>query len=96
MPAVTALRAAIGIGDLGKVYIVPEFRSPRLVAGRRSPAAVTRSPCGVATVVRNPLASADVKGDTGWALLGSVLVLAIGARHSLMPFGALGRPLRPT
>ncbi|MGY2033572.1 FecCD family ABC transporter permease [Nocardia gipuzkoensis] len=85
-----ALRAAFGRGDSGEVYIVQEFRAPRLVAGVIAGAGLATAGAVLQRLFRNPLASPDVMGVTGGASLGAVVVLAFGASQSLIPFGALG------
>ncbi|WP_330231575.1 iron ABC transporter permease [Nocardia sp. NBC_00508] len=89
MSAPTALRAAFGFGDSGEVYIVQEFRAPRLVAGLIAGAGLATAGAVLQRLFRNPLASPDVMGVTGGASLGAVLVLALGAAQTLIPFGAL-------
>lgn len=88
MSVPTALRAAIGLGDPGEVYIVQEFRAPRLVAGLIAGAGLAIAGAALQRLFRNPLASPDVMGVTGGASLGAVLVLALGAGQGLIPFGA--------
>ncbi|MEV6275320.1 iron ABC transporter permease [Nocardia sp. NPDC051832] len=90
MSAATALRAAFGSGDAGEVYIVQEFRAPRLIAGVLAGAGLAASGAVLQRLFRNPLASPDVMGVTGGASLGAVLVLAAGASQALIPVGALG------
>ncbi|MFI9505056.1 FecCD family ABC transporter permease [Nocardia sp. NPDC052566] len=90
MSAATAVRAAVGLGDPGEVYIVQEFRAPRLVSGILAGAGLAAAGAVLQRLFRNPLASPDVMGVTGGASFGSVLVLALGASQSLIPLGALG------
>ncbi|MEV0034005.1 iron ABC transporter permease [Nocardia sp. NPDC050793] len=90
MSAPAALRAAVGFGDPGEVYIVQEFRAPRLVAGLIAGAGLAIAGAVLQRLFRNPLASPDVMGVTGGASLGAVLVLAAGAGQALIPVGALG------
>ncbi len=89
MSAVTALRAAAGLGDPGDVYVVQEFRAPRLVAGVVAGAGLATAGAVLQRLFRNPLASPDVMGVTGGASLGAVLILAYGAAQTLIPLGAL-------
>ncbi|WP_084654667.1 FecCD family ABC transporter permease [Nocardia altamirensis] len=90
MSVSTALRAAVGLGDQGEVYIVQEFRAPRLVAALLAGAGLAVAGAVLQRLFRNPLASPDVMGVTGGASFGSVLVLALGASQSIIPLGALG------
>ncbi|TQM26298.1 FecCD family ABC transporter permease [Nocardia bhagyanarayanae] len=90
MPVPSALRAAFGIGDPGEVYVVQEFRAPRLVAGLIAGAGLAIAGAVLQRLFRNPLASPDVMGVTGGASLGAVLVLAAGAGQTSIPLGALG------
>ncbi|MFD6161903.1 FecCD family ABC transporter permease [Nocardia sp. NPDC060256] len=90
MSVPTALRAVIGLGDQGDVYIVQEFRAPRVVAGLIAGAGLAVAGAVLQRLFRNPLASPDVMGVTGGASFGSVLVLALGAGQTLIPLGALG------
>ncbi|MEV6325825.1 iron ABC transporter permease [Nocardia sp. NPDC051787] len=89
MPAATAIRAALGFGDAGDVYIVQQFRAPRVVAGLIAGAGLAMAGAVLQRLFRNPLASPDVMGVTGGASLGAVVVLAAGAAQTLIPFGAL-------
>lgn len=89
MSTATALRAAAGIGDPGTVYIVREFRGPRLVAAVLAGAGLATAGAVLQRLFRNPLASPDVMGVTGGASLGAVLILALGATQTLIPLGAL-------
>ncbi|MEU7219973.1 FecCD family ABC transporter permease [Nocardia iowensis] len=90
MSAATALRAALGFGDQGEVYIVQEFRAPRLAAALLAGAGLATAGAVLQRLFRNPLASPDVMGVTGGASFGAVLVLALGASQSFIPLGALG------
>ncbi|CAM4504343.1 iron ABC transporter permease [Nocardia ninae] len=90
MSAVTALRALFGFGDQGDVYVVQEFRAPRLAAALLAGAGLATAGAVLQRLFRNPLASPDVMGVTGGASFGSVLVLALGASQSFIPLGALG------
>ncbi|MCP2319179.1 iron complex transport system permease protein [Nocardia amikacinitolerans] len=90
MSVPSALRAAFGVGDPGEVYVVQEFRAPRLVAGMIAGAGLAIAGAVLQRLFRNPLASPDVMGVTGGASLGAVLVLAAGAGQTLIPLGALG------
>ncbi|MFC9897528.1 FecCD family ABC transporter permease [Nocardia sp. NPDC127579] len=90
MSAGTALRAALGFGDPGEVYIVQEFRAPRLAAALVAGAGLATAGAVLQRLFRNPLASPDVMGITGGASLGAVLILAAGAGQRLLPLGALG------
>ncbi|MFI9405108.1 FecCD family ABC transporter permease [Nocardia sp. NPDC052316] len=90
MSAATALRALFGFGDQGEVYVVQEFRAPRLAAALLAGAGLATAGAVLQRLFRNPLASPDVMGVTGGASFGSVLVLALGASQSFIPLGALG------
>ncbi|QBS39578.1 iron chelate uptake ABC transporter family permease subunit [Nocardia sp. CS682] len=90
MSAATALRAVFGFGDQGEVYVVQEFRAPRLAAALLAGAGLATAGAVLQRLFRNPLASPDVMGVTGGASFGSVLVLALGASQSFIPLGALG------
>ncbi|WP_425274462.1 FecCD family ABC transporter permease [Streptomyces flavidovirens] len=90
MTPYVALRALVGAGDEGDVFVVQEFLAPRLTA-----AVVAGAGLGVAgsllqRLFRNPLASPDVMGITGGASFGAVSMLAVGASQALIPLGALG------
>ncbi|WP_280268105.1 FecCD family ABC transporter permease [Nocardia wallacei] len=89
VPVGAALRAAFGLGDSGTVYVVQQFRAPRLVAGLIAGAGLAVAGAVLQRLFRNPLASPDVMGVTGGASLGAVLVLALGAGQRLIPFAAL-------
>ncbi|UFS95099.1 FecCD family ABC transporter permease [Nocardia huaxiensis] len=89
MPVPTALSAALGMGDAGDVYVVQQFRAPRLVAGVIAGAGLAVAGAILQRLFRNPLASPDVMGVTGGASLGVVLILAFGASQAAIPFGAL-------
>ncbi|MFG2550899.1 FecCD family ABC transporter permease [Streptomyces sp. NPDC048581] len=89
MPAGTALRALIGLGDPGDVLVVQQFRAPRSVAAIVAGAGLGAAGCVLQRLFRNPLASPDVMGITGGASLGAVALIAAGASQSLVP-GALG------
>ncbi|WP_232851783.1 FecCD family ABC transporter permease [Nocardia acididurans] len=89
MSVPTGLSAAFGIGDAGDVYVVQQFRAPRLVAGIVAGAGLALAGAILQRLFRNPLASPDVMGVTGGASLGVVLILAFGASQVLIPFGAL-------
>ncbi|WP_245663355.1 FecCD family ABC transporter permease [Nocardia inohanensis] len=89
MTGTAALAAALGFGDAGDVYIVQEFRAPRLVAGVIAGAGLAMSGAVLQRLFRNPLASPDVMGVTGGASLGAVVIIAAGAAQTLIPFGAL-------
>ncbi|MFI6870486.1 FecCD family ABC transporter permease [Nocardia sp. NPDC050406] len=84
-----ALGAALGFGDAGDVYVVQQFRLPRLVAGLIAGAGLAVSGAVLQRIFRNPLASPDVMGVTGGASFGAVVILAFGASQALIPFGAL-------
>lgn len=86
----TALRAALGLGDAGDVFVVQEFRAPRLAAAIVAGAGLAVAGAALQRLFRNPLASPDVIGITGGASFGSVALLAAGASQSLIPVGALG------
>ncbi|MEV6364379.1 FecCD family ABC transporter permease [Nocardia asteroides] len=88
MSALTALRAALGLGDRGDVYVVQEFRAPRVAAGVIAGAGLAVAGGVLQRLFRNPLASPDVIGVTGGASLGAVLVLAAGATQYAIPVGA--------
>ncbi len=90
MSAATALRALFGFGDQGEVYVVQEFRAPRLAAALLAGAGLATAGAVLQRLFRNPLASPDVMGVTGGASFGSVLVLALGASQAFIPLGALG------
>ncbi|GAU69003.1 putative iron-siderophore ABC transporter permease protein [Streptomyces sp. NBRC 110611] len=85
-----ALRGLIGLGDLGDVYVVQEFRAPRLVAALLAGAGLAAAGAVLQRLFRNPMASPDVMGITGGASFGSVVLLATGASQTLIPVGALG------
>ncbi|RJO74847.1 iron ABC transporter permease [Nocardia panacis] len=89
MPVPQALRAAFGFGDGGEIYIVQQFRAPRVVAGLIAGAGLAMSGAVLQRLFRNPLASPDIMGVTGGASLGAVAVLAAGAAQTMIPFGAL-------
>ncbi|MFC9897764.1 FecCD family ABC transporter permease [Nocardia sp. NPDC127579] len=86
----TAMRALAGAGDPGYVYVVQEFRAPRVAAALIAGAGLAVSGAVLQRLFRNPLASPDVMGVTGGASFGAVSVLALGASQSLIPVGALG------
>ncbi|MGY0065023.1 FecCD family ABC transporter permease [Streptomyces sp. LZ34] len=90
IPAVTALRALVGLGDPGDVLVVQEFRAPRAVAAIVAGAGLGAAGCVLQRLFRNPLASPDVMGVTGGASLGAVALIAAGASQTLIPVGALG------
>jgi iron complex transport system permease protein len=90
IPAVTALRALVGLGDSGDVLVVQQFRAPRTVAAVVGGAGLGVAGCVLQRLFRNPLASPDVMGVTGGASLGAVALIAAGASQSLVPLGALG------
>ncbi|WP_434098803.1 iron chelate uptake ABC transporter family permease subunit [Streptomyces mirabilis] len=85
-----ALRALLGLGDAGDVFVVQEFRAPRLGAAIVAGASLAAAGAVLQRLFRNPLASPDVMGITGGASFGSVALLAVGASQSLIPVGALG------
>ncbi|WP_416968945.1 FecCD family ABC transporter permease [Streptomyces sp. 4F14] len=90
IPAGTALRALVGLGDSGDVLVVQEFRAPRAFAAIVAGAGLGAAGCVLQRLFRNPLASPDVMGVTGGASLGAVSLLAAGATQTLIPLGALG------
>ncbi|MFM9608970.1 iron ABC transporter permease [Streptomyces sp. V2] len=90
IPAGTALRALVGLGDAGDVLVVQEFRAPRAFAAIVAGAGLGAAGCVLQRLFRNPLASPDVMGVTGGASLGAVSLLAAGATQTLIPLGALG------
>ena len=77
IPAGTALRALVGLGDGGDVLVVQQFRAPRSVAAIVGGAGLGVAGCVLQRLFRNPLASPDVMGVTG------------GASQTLIPLGAL-------
>ncbi|WP_327350960.1 FecCD family ABC transporter permease [Streptomyces sp. NBC_01304] len=85
-----ALRGLFGFGDQGDVFVVQEFRAPRLAAALIAGAGLGVAGSVLQRLFRNPLASPDVMGITGGASFGSVVLLAAGASASLIPLGALG------
>lgn len=89
IPAGTALRALVGLGDGGDVLVVQQFRAPRSVAAIAGGAGLGVAGCVLQRLFRNPLASPDVMGVTGGASLGAVALLAAGASQTLIPLGAL-------
>ncbi|WP_369231316.1 FecCD family ABC transporter permease [Streptomyces sp. R21] len=89
LPATTALRALIGLGDSGDVLVVQQFRAPRAVAAIVAGAGLGAAGCVLQRLFRNPLASPDVMGVTGGASLGAVALIAAGASQTLIPVGAL-------
>lgn len=89
IPAATALRALVGLGDPGDVLVVRQFRAPRAVAAIVAGAGLGAAGCVLQRLFRNPLASPDVMGVTGGASLGAVALLAAGASQTLIPVGAL-------
>ncbi|WP_084529992.1 FecCD family ABC transporter permease [Nocardia crassostreae] len=90
MPVATALRAAVGFGDAGDIFVVREFRMPRLAAGVLAGAALAVSGAVLQRLLRNPLASPDLIGVTGGSSVGAVAILALGAGQTLIPLGAFG------
>ena len=90
IPAPTALRALVGLGDSGDVLVVQQFRAPRSVAAIVGGAGLGVAGCVLQRLFRNPLASPDVMGITGGASLGAVALIAVGASQTLVPLGALG------
>ncbi|MCT9077983.1 FecCD family ABC transporter permease [Streptomyces fulvoviolaceus] len=90
IPATTALRALVGLGDPGDVLVVQQFRAPRSVAAIVAGAGLGAAGCVLQRLFRNPLASPDVMGVTGGASLGAVALIAAGASQTLIPLGALG------
>lgn len=90
IPATTALRALVGLGDPGDVLVVQQFRAPRSVAAIVAGAGLGAAGCVLQRLFRNPLASPDVMGVTGGASLGAVALIAAGASQTLIPVGALG------
>lgn len=89
MPAGTALRALVGLGDSGDVLVVQQFRAPRAVAAIVAGAGLGAAGCVLQRLFRNPLASPDVMGITGGASLGAVALIAAGASQMLIPVGAV-------
>ncbi|MEU6351430.1 iron ABC transporter permease [Streptomyces sp. NPDC047072] len=89
IPATTALRALVGLGDPGDVLVVQQFRAPRSVAAIVAGAGLGAAGCVLQRLFRNPLASPDVMGVTGGASLGAVALIAAGASQTLIPVGAL-------
>ncbi|NUR42597.1 MAG: iron ABC transporter permease [Streptomyces sp.] len=89
IPAGTALRALVGLGDGGDVLVVQQFRAPRSVAAIVGGAGLGVAGCVLQRLFRNPLASPDVMGVTGGASLGAVALIAAGASQTLIPLGAL-------
>ncbi|WP_329223163.1 iron ABC transporter permease [Streptomyces sp. NBC_01485] len=89
IPAGTALRALVGLGDSGDVLVVQQFRAPRAVAAMVAGAGLGVAGCVLQRLFRNPLASPDVMGVTGGASLGAVALIAAGATQTLIPLGAL-------
>ncbi|MEV7891342.1 FecCD family ABC transporter permease [Streptomyces sp. NPDC002817] len=89
IPAVTALRALVGVGDAGDVLVVQQFRTPRSMAAIVGGAGLGVAGCVLQRLFRNPLASPDVMGVTGGASLGAVALIAAGASQTLVPLGAL-------
>lgn len=89
MSALTAARAVFGLGDRGEVYIVQEFRAPRVAAGVVAGAGLAVGGAVLQRLFRNPLASPDVIGVTGGASLGAVVVLAAGVSLQAIPLAAL-------
>ncbi|WP_327118945.1 FecCD family ABC transporter permease [Nocardia sp. NBC_01730] len=90
MSAAVAVRGLLGFGDAGDVYVVQQFRAPRLMAGLLAGGGLAVSGSVLQRLFRNPLASPDVVGVTGGASLGAVVVLAAGAGQLMIPYGALG------
>ncbi|SEP74876.1 iron complex transport system permease protein [Streptomyces sp. yr375] len=89
IPAGTALRALVGLGDSGDVLVIQQFRAPRAVAAIVAGAGLGVAGCVLQRLFRNPLASPDVMGVTGGASLGAVALIAAGATQTLIPVGAL-------
>lgn len=89
LPAATALRALVGLGDSGDVLVVQQFRAPRAVAAIVGGAGLGAAGYVLQRLFRNPLASPDVMGVTGGASLGAVALVAAGASQTLIPVGAL-------
>lgn len=54
MPAGTALRALIGLGDPGDVLVVQQFRAPRSVAAIVAGAGLGAAGCVLQRLFRNP------------------------------------------
>ncbi|GAA2134994.1 iron-enterobactin ABC transporter permease [Kitasatospora kazusensis] len=90
LPLTGALRALAGLGDVGDVLVVQQFRAPRVVSALIAGAGLAVSGSLLQRLFRNPLASPDVIGVTGGASFGAVLLLATGASQALIPLGALG------
>ncbi|NGO77323.1 iron ABC transporter permease [Streptomyces sp. YC504] len=90
MAASVAVRALFGLGDQGDVFVVQEFRAPRIAAALIAGAGLGVAGSLLQRLFRNPLASPDVMGITGGASFGSVVLLATGASASFIPLGALG------
>ncbi|MFJ2813225.1 FecCD family ABC transporter permease [Streptomyces sp. NPDC087294] len=89
LPAATALRALIGLGDPGDILVVRQFRAPRAVAALVAGAGLGAAGYVLQRLFRNPLASPDVMGMTGGASFGAVALVATGASQTLIPVGAL-------
>ncbi|MGW2816058.1 FecCD family ABC transporter permease [Streptomyces sp. NPDC001415] len=84
-----ALRGLIGLGDPGDVFVVQQFRAPRLAAAIIAGGGLAVAGSLLQRLFRNPLASPDVMGITGGASFGAVSLLAVGASQTLLPLGAL-------
>lgn len=54
MPAGTALRALVGLGDPGDVLVVQQFRAPRTVAAIVAGAGLGAAGCVLQRLFRNP------------------------------------------
>jgi len=79
MASSVALRALLGLGDASDVFVVQEFRAPRLAAAVVAGAGLAVAGAVLQRLFRNPLASPDGYLDTQLALiekLGEPLYLA--------------------
>lgn len=85
-----AVRAALGLGDGGSVFIVQQLRMPRLVVAVGAGACLGVSGALMQGLLRNPLASPDIVGVTGGASLAAVLAIGAGVSPALLPLAAGG------